>query len=382
MTTKWTSPTGLDEPDGLMMIPGPVPVHEEVLREMAAPLVPHYGDKWGQFYRETIDSLREIHRTRGRIFLLIGPGSAGLDAALGTTLAVCKRLLVLKNGFFGDRLEEIARTHSDAVDSLSFPWGTPVLADAVDDELTRGTADAVIVAHCETSTGVLNPMEQLAGICQKHGALLLVDGISSLGIEPFHMDDWGVDVCVSASQKGLGAPPGLTTVAVSEDGWERLAGGTPHGWYLNLTVWDRYEREWGDWHPHPVTHAVNNVRALNIGIRTVLEEGIDRRWARHRRVTEQLREGLKRLGLPPTVEGEFFSHGVTTADTSATNASHLLETLRREFGIVLAGGLGDWRGRVIRVGHMGMGATEEGVTRVLEAIESAIRWVAQLDGRD
>lgn len=382
MTTKWTSPTGLDEPAGLMMIPGPVPVEERVLREMAAAVVPHYGDKWGRFYRETIGLLREIHRTRGKIFLLVGPGSAGLDAALGTTLAVCRRLLVLKNGFFGDRLEEIARTHSDAVDSLSFPWGTPVLADAVDDELAEVPADAVVVAHCETSTGVLNPIEELAEICRKRGALFLVDSISSLGIEPFRMDDWGVDVCVSASQKGLGAPPGLATVAVSEHGWERLASGKPRGWYLNLTVWDRYEREWGDWHPHPVTHAVNNVRALHIGMRAVLEEGIDRRWARHRRVAEQVREGLKRLGLPPTVEGEFFSHGVTAAHASTVDPSRLLEALRKECGIVLAGGLGDWKGKVIRIGHMGMGATEEAVRRVLEAIENAIAWIDRLDERN
>jgi len=363
--------------DIMLMIPGPVSVDRTVLEEMASPLTPHYGDDWGRFYGETIELLRLVHGTSGRVFLLIGSGSAGLDAVIGTTASTVDRLLVLSNGFFGERIEEIARTHTVHVSVLNFPWGTPVSVDAVDEALADGPASAVIVAHCETSTGVLNPVEQIAAVCRRHNAMMVVDAISSLGIEPLWMDDWGIDVCVSASQKGLEAPPGLATVAVGEKAWQHLANATPHGWYLNLIVWDRFEKEWKDWHPHPVTHAVNNVRAFNAALRQVLDEGMERRWTRHRATAERIRFGLKSLAITPVVADEFCSHGVTAA-VPETESGRLAERLRTEHGILIAGGLGAWKGRIIRIGHMGPGATSPAADRLLSAAREAVHALSDM----
>ena len=355
-----------------LMIPGPVPVDDAVLQVMASPLVPHYGAEWTAFYRETLRRLQSVYQTAGRVFVLVGSGSAGLDAALGSTLYPDAEALVVENGFFGERLVEIAQSYSSRVRTLSFRKGHPADVDAVLEELDRAPVDAVVIAHCETSTGVLNPIDRLAEGCRERDTLLIVDAISTLGIEPLAMDDWGVDLCVAASQKGLDAPPGLATVAVGERAWRRIERGSRPGWYLNLSTWARYESEWGDWHPHPVTHAVNNVRALHLALERILDEGLESRFERHRRVTGKLREGIQRMGMRPLVEEEHASHGVTSVVAPIADLGALLEAVQARHRILLAGSLGELKGKVFRIGHMGPGATEDAVEDVLAALEETL----------
>ena len=367
--------------DRRLMIPGPVSVESHVLDKMSLPLVPHYGSEWAEFYHDTISLLGRVQQTDGRIFLLVGSGSAGLDAAIGTASATLPKLLVLKNGHFGERLEEIARAHTDTVSTLSFPSDVPIDPDRVDDTLNRQPTDLVLVTHCETSSGILNPMRELADACRRNNALLLVDAISSLGIEPLPMDEWGIAICVSASQKGLGAPPGLATVSVSRAAWDRIRVGDPKGWYLNLTVWDRYERERAEWHPHPVTHAVGNVRALHAALQDVLREGLPERYARHREVAALLRHGLEDLGCVPAIPADFASHGVTSVRSPCDKVETLLDCLRDEFGILVAGGLGLWKGKIFRIGHMGPTATLESINSLLPALGRALKMTLAQESR-
>jgi len=204
----------------------------------------------------------------------------------------------------------------------------------------------VVAVHCERSTGVLHPVQELAELCQRHGVLLIVDAISSLAIEPLEMDAWGIGICVSASQKGLESPPGLALVAVASQAWEVIEKGSRLGWYLNLKVWREYQEKWGDWHPHPITHAVNNVRALRIGVERILAEGFEARWRRHREeVVECLREGLRKLGLKLFVPDEIASHGVTSVVAPSGKAGELLAYLREQHGLLLAGSLGGASGQ-------------------------------------
>jgi alanine-glyoxylate transaminase/serine-glyoxylate transaminase/serine-pyruvate transaminase len=352
-----------------LMIPGPVEVVPEVLAEMAQPLVAHYGEEWTAFYKETIDFLRKVFQTKGDVFLIVGSGSAGLDAALGSTVAPDKKVLIPQNGFFGERLEEIARTYTPYVTTLKFPLGQTYDLEQIEKALRKYKYDVLAAVHCETSTGVLNPIKELAGLCNRYGVLLIVDAISSLAIEPLKMDAWGIGICVSASQKGLESPPGLAVVAVGPQAWELIEQVDRPGWYLNLRVWREYTEKWGDWHPHPITQAVNNVRALRVGVERILAEGLEARFERHREVTAYLRQGLRDLGLTPFVADEVASHGVTSVVEPAGRVDELLACLRDRYGLLLAGTLGELKGKVFRVGHMGSGATLAAIRDLLEALE-------------
>jgi len=355
-----------------LMIPGPVEVAPEVLAEMAEPLVAHYGEEWTAFYKETLGLLQKVLRTEGDVFLLVGSGSAGLDAALGSTVAPDGRVLIPQNGFFGERLEEIARTYTPNVSTLKFPLGQTYDLERIEEVLRRGEFDVVAAVHCETSTGVLNPIQELAELCSHYGVLFIVDAISSLAIEPLEMDAWGIGICVSASQKGLESPPGLALVAVAPQAWELIERKSRPGWYLNLKVWQEYTEKWGDWHPHPIAHAVNNVRALRVGVERILVEGLEARWERHLNAAGHLREGLRKLGLELFVPDEIASHGVTSVVAPSGKASELLAYLREQHGLLLAGSLGELRGKVFRIGHMGPTATQETMDNVLHALSSAL----------
>lgn len=356
-----------------LMIPGPIELDPEVLAVMADPLVAHYGKEWTAFYKETTELLQKILQTDGDVFLLPGSGSAGLDSALGSTLFPDGKVLIPQNGFFGERLEEIARSYTTNVHTIKFPLGRAIDPGTVEKTLQDGNFDAVACVHCETSTGVLNPIQELAGICRSHGILFIVDAVSSLAIEPLKMDAWSIDICVSASQKGLEAPPGLCVVAVDEHAWDRINKCRTPGWYLNLKVWKEYKEKWGDWHPHPVTQPVNNIKALRLGVERILKEGVDKRFERHYKVTRLLRKGLREIGLNLYVADGIASHGVTSVSGPEGKVDALLAYMRNQEGILLAGSLGPLKGKVFRIGHMGPNADMGTMDTVLSALEKALR---------
>jgi len=356
-----------------LMIPGPIELAPEVLAPMAEPLVAHYGEEWTAFYKETLGHLRKVFRTEGDIFLFPGSGSAGLDMTLGSTLFPDGKVLIPRNGFFGERLEEIARTYTSNVRAIKFPTGQPIDLEVIEGFLQKEHFEVVAAVHCETSTGVLNPIRELSKLCQHYGALFIVDAISSLAIEPLKMDAWGIDLCVSASQKGLESPPGLGLVVVGKAAWKWINQVESPGWYLNLKVWKEYEKKWGNWHPHPVTHAVNNVRALRVGVERILAEGLERRFARHRSITERLRRELREIHLEPYVPDEIASHGVTAVLGPEGHIDELLLHLRDRHRLLLAGSLGSIKGKVFRIGHMGPGATDEAVETVISALKAELQ---------
>ena len=355
-----------------LMIPGPVDVDPDILAAMAEPMVPHYGKEWTEFYYETSRLLQKIFHTAGDMFIFAGSGSAGLDATFAATIFPDGKLLIPKNGFFGERLEEIARTYSSQVQTLEFSIGQQIDLDRLEDTLRREQFDALAIVHCETSIGMLTPIQDVAKLCQKYGVLCIVDAVSSLAIEPLEMDAWGIDICVSASQKGLESPPGLGLAAVGKNAWKRIEQVDSPGWFLNFKIWKAYEKKWGDWHPQPITHAVNNVKALRKGIDRILAEGFETRFQRHRECTRQLRQGLQKRGFELLVPDHFASHGVTSAKDPQNKVGELLAYIREEQGIALAGSLGELKGKVFRVGHMGNGATEEAINMVLTALDKAI----------
>jgi alanine-glyoxylate transaminase / serine-glyoxylate transaminase / serine-pyruvate transaminase len=355
-----------------LMIPGPIEVAPDVLLAMGEPLIAHYGTEWTNYYKQTLELAKRIFHTNGDVFLVPGSGSAGLDMALASTLSSDTHVLIPSNGFFGERLQEIALTHSSHVHVLESALGQPIDVTRIEETIDNLPVAVVAMVQCETSTGVINPVRRIAKLCHQKGVLMIVDAIASLGIEPLEMDAWNIDLCVSASQKGLESPPGLALVAVGEDGWRRIHENKPTGWYLNLAVWKDYATKWDDWHPHPITQAVNNIRALHRSMTRILDEGLSNRFERHRNMAGYLRNGLKCLGLQLFVQDNIASHGVTAVVGPHGRVQELLIRVREEHGILLAGSLGTLKGKIFRIGTMGPGACEETIDILLSALSEVI----------
>jgi len=203
-----------------LMIPGPVEPDEDTLSEMSRPIVAHYGADWVCIYNETVDLLKEVFRTRHDIFIFVGSGSAGLDAGVNSLLEKGEKAILGINGFFGERLREIALSYRITVVPLEAKWGRAITAEMVEKTVRKNPGvKAVIVVHNETSTGVVNPIREISDVSSRYDLALIVDSITSIGGMEFDMDGWGIDLAVTASQKCLAAPPGLAMVAVSPRAW-------------------------------------------------------------------------------------------------------------------------------------------------------------------
>jgi alanine-glyoxylate transaminase/serine-glyoxylate transaminase/serine-pyruvate transaminase len=353
-----------------LSLPGPSEVDPRVLQELARPNLPHYGDLWVSTYRGVIEKLRQAYRTVGRAFVLPSSGSGAIDAVFGSVGA--RKVLVLNNGNFGNRLAEIARHHASRLAVLEKETGAAFPLQQVEGELKTGKYDLLAMVHGETSTGMLNRLEGLAELCRRHDVLFFVDAVSTLGGVPLEMDSLGLDFCVSASQKALGGLSGLSTVAVSERGWGRLAAEEEiKGWYLNLRTWDRFASEWGDWHPYPVTLPVHLFFALDKALELLLEEGLEARWRRHEEVRAALQQQLLALGIPLLIAREEDRLATVTAATlpAGSSSADLQRRLREAHGILIAGGVGPLRERIFRIGHMGYSCQHWLVNRVVAAIQ-------------
>jgi alanine-glyoxylate transaminase/serine-glyoxylate transaminase/serine-pyruvate transaminase len=355
------------------MIPGPVPVSEEVLKVMGAPVRAHYGATWTAIYNETVELLKNVFRTQGDVHILVGTGTAGLDAAIGSMTLPGEKIIIGNNGFFGDRLSQIAMSYSLEPIEVKSPLGQLLdpewIAQAMDQHPDAG---AVAVVHMETSTTIVNPVQGICNEANKRNIPVVVDAVSSLGGIPFDMDAWNIDICVSASQKCLGAPPGLAPVAVSNRAWEIMKAkpNRGHGMYLNLETWRHYSEDWADWHPFPVTMATNNVLALRAGVRELLEEGLEAMMERYRYLALRLREGVRQLGLEPYTSDEHLCPVATAVyGPEGVSTGEIVSFLLEKHQIKIAGGLGEGlKDRVFRVGHMGPSTNEQDIDDVLEAL--------------
>lgn len=357
----------------LLMIPGPVELDPEVRALLAEPLWAHYGDRWVALYEETVAQTQAVFQTNNELFLMPGPGTLGLEAALASTLGDGARALVLANGFFGHRLAESARAYGATVETVEAAWGQPLPLEAIEAAIAKHRPRVVAMVHCETSTGVLNPVEPVADCCRRSGALLVVDAISSLGAADLPVDAWGVDVCVAATQKALGCPPGLTLVSVGARAWEVMAAHPSVGWLQNLTVWRRYARDWAKWFPHPVTQNSGLVRALQLRTRRILDEGLGACFARHLAARDRLRARACDWGLKPLVTDAHAAPSVTAIALNGRIApAELVQRLAAEHGVLIGGGLGTLAQSVVRIGHMGPQAAPKRLDRLIDALEAVL----------
>lgn len=337
-----------------LMIPGPTDVSETVLEVMGEPVRAHYGADWLVLHRETIAMLRQIIGTTGKIFMIPGSGSAANEAALNSVLRDGEKVIVGSNGNFGERLTQMVEGCRAKPIVVKVDPGQQ-LSPAAFAEALREHPDAALTAvvHLETSTGVLNPVKDITAVSKAAGVPVMVDAVSSLAGTPLPMDEWGIDVVTSASQKCLGAPPGLAVVAVGDSGWARVTRPGARGWYMNLNLWQHYVEEWGDWHPHPVTMPSSVVAALHQSLRELMAEGLEARQARYWRTARRLRSGLTKIGLPPVMPDEASAPVLTAAwMPNGIKSTDLVAYLIKRHNIQITAGFGALKEKVVRIGHM------------------------------
>ena len=359
-----------------LMIPGPVSVHPKVQEVMGYPVQPHYGPAFRDLYLETQALLREVFNTTGDVLIMAGSGTAAIDASIGSLLCSGQKIVVGSNGFFGERLIEIAESYGLDVVKVCAQPGTPLQSDEI---LAAVNANpdvrAVAAVHLETSTTILNPIDEIGKALAGKGIYFIVDAVSSLGGVPFAIDEWHIDLCASATQKCLGSPPGLAPVAISQRAWDEIDRRPEklHGWFSDLRMWRKYLQEWGDWHPTPVTFSSNILMALNVALHQLKGEGIETRLERYRSLAYRLRAGLSRIGLALYTPEERMNPVLTAAwMPEGIPSGKIIAYLENQHSIKISSGLGSLKEKMIRIGHMSPVMTEQDIDDVVAGIDECL----------
>ena len=352
--------------DGLLMIPGPVHLHERIIRAMNRQMIGHRGKEFGEIMEYCVERLKELFGTRGDVYIISGSGTAGLEAAIASFSKV-RRITCVDNGKFGDRLGRIASRYTET-DVVRFEWGQPVDLEVVERSLAEGS-EALAFVHNETSTAMLNPAKELSRIAKKYDALVIMDGITSVGGDEVRMDEWGIDVAIVGSQKCIGAPPGLAAVAVNDRAWEFYSERCP--FYLDLAA---YKKKLPDMQT-PYTPALPLFFALEEALRMIEEEGLENRIRRHRLLSKAVREWAIEAGLqlfPQPDELSNYSNTVTAIRMpDGITDKELRGTLQREYGIAISGGQEHLKGKIFRIGNMG-NVSKRHVIATLAAVQDVL----------
>ena len=358
--------------------PGPGDVDEDVLTSLATPVIRHYGPEWMLIYNEVQEMLKRVFKTKNEIFFVPGPASALMDMAIGSLLATGEKIIVGVNGFFGERLAQIAQGYGLNTVVFEAPLGKPLDPQVLGD-LLKNHPDASVVAlvHHETGTTVLNPLQELATLAHEAGRVVVVDAVSSLAGVDLRVDEWGIDVCVATPNKCLEAVPGIGFISVSPRAWE-LADRHPHnshGWYLDLKTWRKYATEWGSWHPTPVTLPTNVILAARTSLQKIVATGLDAHFEKYRRASQAVRQGLRGLGFEMFVEDACASPIVTGVSRRAEfELDEMSRWLVENREIAIGGGLAELSGKMFRVGHLGEANTREYLVDFLFAMEEFLRY--------
>jgi alanine-glyoxylate transaminase/serine-glyoxylate transaminase/serine-pyruvate transaminase len=368
-----TTYTDLNTSERILLGPGPSMVHPRVLRVMATPLVGHLDPQFLTVMDEVQELLRFVFQTKNVFTLPIsGTGTAGMEAALCNFIQPGDEVLIGVIGYFGERLCNIAERYGAIVRRIDKPWGENFSPEEIEVELKKKPAKLVGLVHAETSTGALQPMDEIGTIVHRYGGLLLLDCVTSLGGLPVKIDEWDVDIAYSGSQKCLSCPPGLAPITISERAREVIhERKTPvANWYLDLSLLDNY---WGEERTYHHTAPITMIYALREGLRLVHEEGLEARFARHQRHAEILWEGLEGMDLTMHVPVEYRLPTLSTPRIpEGVDDLAIRKQLLNEYNIEIAGGFGKLAGKVWRIGLMGYSSRVENVTLLLAVLEELL----------
>jgi len=364
----------LQPPQKVLLGPGPSTVHPRVLQALSLPVMGHLDPAFFQVMDDVCEMLRMVfHTTNSMTVPISSTGTGAMETACANIIEPGDSMLVCRNGYFGIRLADIAERCGATVHVMDTPWGKAVDPQMLKDELKRHPGlKAVGVVHAETSTGVLSDMKELVDVIHESGTLAIVDAVTSLGGHEVRMDDWGIDVCYSATQKCLGAPPGLAPISLSPAAMDVVAKrpSKVQSFYFNLKDLEAY---WNQTRAYHHTSPINMTYALREALRMMMEEGQKNRINRHARVAAALRAGAEALGLSLLAEeGHRLNPLTTLSIPEGIEDAKVRRALLNDYDIEIGGGLGEFAGKAWRVGLMGESARERNVFALLSALETIL----------
>jgi aspartate aminotransferase-like enzyme len=353
------------------MIPGPTNVDPNVLRSLARPTLAHTSAAFATIFNETLADLGRIFKTNGLVLPLAGTGTLGAEVAFANVVEPGDRVLVISGGYFGDRLAEIAVNLGANVDKLEVPWGSAPLIDEVERKLRGANYKVMAAVHVDTSTGVANPAKELGALARANDVLFLLDTVCSMGGMDVRVDEWGINVCFTGSQKALALPPGMTIVSFDSKAQKvrEQRRTSPASYYGDLRRWLPIL---ADPTKYFATPPVNMMYALHEACRMALAEGLEERFSRHARLASAFRAGLRAIGLRLLCDDAVASNTLTVAYYPAgVRDSEFRRSMQEGFGVVVAGELGPLKDKAFRVGHMG-NVNRNDLLATLGAIEGSL----------
>jgi len=361
-------------PQKVLLGPGPSSVHPRVLQALALPVMGHLDPAFFQVMDDVCEMLRQVFHTKNVMTVPISStGTGAMETACANIIEPGDTVLICRNGYFGIRLGDIAERCGATVHLIDTPWGKSVDPEMLRDELKKHSGlKAVGVVHAETSTGVISDMKEIVDVIHESGALAIVDAVTSLGGHEVRMDDWGMDVCYSATQKCLGAPPGLAPISLSDAAMEVVSKRPTkvQSFYFNLKDLESY---WNQTRAYHHTSPINMTYALREALRMMMEEGQENRIHRHARVAAGLRAGAEALGLDLLAEDGHRLNPLTTVSVpDGIEDAKVRRALLNEHDIEIGGGLGEFAGKAWRIGLMGESARERNVFALLSALETIL----------
>jgi aspartate aminotransferase-like enzyme len=356
----------------LLMIPGPTRVSPRVLKAMSKSIVNHRSAVFGEILIDTNEMMSEVFQTENPSYLITGSGTAAMEAALGNVIEKGDKILNIVGGKFGERFMQITETHQGVPVELSVEWGHAVNPDDVRYILEEEEdIKAVTMVHNETSTGVANPIEEVGKILKDFDALYVVDTVSSLGGDDVQVDNFGIDMCVTGSQKCLAAPPGMAAITLNDDAWDVVDKTESKTYYLDMK---KYRKSGAKEVPEtPFTPSVSLIYAMNEALQIIMEEGLESRIKRHEQAAVATIKGIKAIGLELFANEDVSSTTVTAIKIpEGMTDKNLRGTMRNKYRIELAGGQDHLKGNVFRIGHMG-NITHREIISTMAAIEMSLR---------
>ena len=351
----------------LLMTPGPTRVPERILTALSRPLIHHREKEFLEMLANSTDRLKQLSKTQNDLFTLTCSGTGAMEAAIANSINPGDKVLSIVNGIFSERLSNLATAFGATVRTLSVPPGQAVDAKKFKELFLASNYKMVTAVHNETSTGALNPIAEIGKIVKGTNSLFAVDVISSLGGDDIRADEWGVDFCISGSQKCLMLPPGLGFISVSEKAWSYVKQKQGGRFYFNL---NKYKEKFPD---NPWTTAINLVFGLNESLNMIFEEGLENVIKRHASVSEHCRKRSKELGFNLFVQPESScSQTLTSLTHPKIDLEKMRSQLKSKYNIQIAGGQKDLKGKIIRIGHMGSIGKEE-VDLTLDSISKILK---------
>ncbi len=360
-----------------LMIPGPTPVPENVLSSMSRHPIGHRSGDFQEIVKKTTEQLKWLHQTTADVLTITGSGTAAMEAGIINTLSKGDQVICGENGKFGERWVQVAQAYGLNVKIVKADWGQPLNPNEFKMILEKDTdkkIKAVILTHSETSTGVINDLKAINNEVKNHGkAITIADCVTSLGACNIPMDEWGIDVIASGSQKGYMIPPGLSFVAMSKRAWEANALSDLPKFYLDLRQYLKTIEK----NSNPFTPAINLYFALEASLTMMQTEGLDNIFNRHARHQKATQEGIKAMGLNLFTKEEFGSPAITAVKPENIDAESIRKVMKDNFDILLAGGQDHLKGKIFRIGHLGF-VNDRDIISVISSLESSLDKIGKL----